>query len=278
MLDFFPGKGDFPDKKYEQEIWADITDNEIENVIPGRYKISTWGRVFDSFNGNYYPTANVKNTSYPSVHIQFIDKSYKTIKIHHIMMRRFRPLDYDPNTHTDVDHKDGTRYHNWIWNLERVTHQENIKRCVNIGLYPVGENNPHSILSDEQARSICDLIAKGYRTCDIIRILKPSIPMIDTHIINDIKGRRNYQSISKDYDFSNMSYNNLQHKKLDESVIHAICRCLEIDKSMKPKEIAERIGYDIGETYSREYGHFYHVVANLRNKTFYKDICKNYNY
>ena len=278
ILDFFPTENDFPEEKYKQEVWADITDNEIKDVVPNRYMVSTWGRVYDKYNGNYYPTENVNSTSYPSVHIRFIDGSYKTIKIHHIMMRRFRPIDYNPSVCTDVDHKDGVMYHNWIWNLERVTHQENIKRCVNIGLYPVGEQNPHSILSNNQVRLICKLISDGYRTSDIVKMLSNDIPCISKHIVNDIKSRRNYASISSEFNFDKMYYNNYRNNMLDDSILHGICKCLEIDRNMKPKDIAEILGLDLGETKSEFYNRFYQSVARLKTKQIHKRIWENYNY
>lgn len=279
MLNYFPSENDFPNDSYRQEIWADITQLDVPNIIPNRYKISTWGRVYDSFNGNYYPTENAKcENFYPSVHFQFIDGTFKTMKIHLIMMKKFKPLDNDPSTCTDVDHLDGVRYHNWIWNLERVTHKENIQRCVRIGLYPVGENNPNSILTDNQARAICDMISKGYKVSEIIKFLKPYIPNISKHIVNDIKGKRNYRSISDEYDFSNMYYNKSSDNMLDESILREICECLEIDRDMRPKEIAIRIGYNLDNPNDISYKRFYQTVARMKNKTKYKNIWENYNY
>ena len=280
MLDFLPTLKDFPDPKYQQEIWRIVDNNIIPGVIENRYSISTWGRFFDSYNGNYYPTENVKCTSYPSVHIQFTDKSYKTIKIHHIMMKAFKPFDYTSELYTDVDHKDGIKYHNWVWNLERVTHQENIQRCVRNGQYPLAEDQQNAILNNDQVREICNLISKGYMVADIIKILKPSIPVISKHIVNDIKGKINYTSISNEYDFSNMYYNNTQNMKYDNSIIESMCRVFEdYGTNIKPKEMY-KIMYskDLSNESSEEQMHFRDVFYNLRKKKCYKSICEKYDY
>lgn len=280
MLDFLPTEKDIPDPRYQIELWKPVDSKNIPGVIENRYFISTWGRFFDSYNGNYYPTENVTSTSYPSVHVQFIDGSYKTLKIHHIMMRAFRPFDYSPETHTDIDHKDGVMYHNWIWNIERVTHQENIRRCVDIGLYPLAENQQNAILTNNQVREICKLISEGYMVSEIVKSLKPSIPVISKHLVNDIKGKRNYTSISKDYDFSNMYYQNTQHMRYDNSIIENMCQTFEeYGKGITPKEMYE-IMYDDDLAYqsSEEQMHFRDVFYNLKKKKCYKNICNKYNY
>lgn len=204
----------FPNEMYCCEIWKYVTNDIVKNVIPNRYQISTFGRLFDTYNGKYYPTDNVKSNSYVLVHIRFIDGNYKTLKMHHLVLKAFCPLYYTDDKYSDVDHKDGIRYHNWIWNLEMVTHQENIIRCVKNGQYPLAENQQNSILTNNQVRMICDLISKGYRNSDIIKILKEEIPVLSKHLISDIKFRRNYKTISAEYNFSNMSYNKTSDKKI----------------------------------------------------------------
>lgn len=280
MLDFFPPDNyNFPNEKYKEEKWVYVDDTMVEGIIPNRYMVSSFGRFYDTQNGNYYPTENVKSLSYPSVHVQFIDGSYKTLKIHHIMMKRFRPFDYDPNIYTDIDHVDGVKYHNWVWNIERVTHQENIQRCVNIGLYPLCENQQNAVLTNDQVHKICNMISNGYKVSDIIKILKPEIPIITKHLVNDIKGRRNYTEISKLYNFDNMYYCKTSEQKYPEYKIHEMCKVFqEYGKDIKPIEMANILGFDLRKKSYKEQMHFRDVFYNLKKKKMYRYICEKYNY
>ena len=280
MLDFFPPENyEFPDEKYKIEKWEYVTDQIIPGIVPNRYMISTWGRFYDCFNGHYYPTANVRCKDYPCVHIQFIDGTYKTIKIHHIMMKRFKPFDYDPEQFTDIDHKDGIRYHNWIWNIERVTHQENIIRCVKNGQYPLAENQQNAVLTNEQVHKICELISEGLKVSDIIKLLKDEIPVISRHLVNDIKGGRNYTSISCNYNFENMYYNNTHDQKYDDEKIHNLCQIFETyGTDIKPIEAAELMSFDLPDESEQEQMHFRDVFYNVKKKKIYKNICNQYNY
>lgn len=279
MLDFFPKENDFIDEKYRIEIWADVTNNDVPNIVPGRYKVSTWGRFYDCFNGKYYPTENVKSTSYPLVHIQFIDGSYKTLKIHHIVLKKFKVFDYKDESYTDVDHKDGIRYHNWVWNLETVTHKENIQRCVKNGQYPLCENQQNAVLTNDQVHKICDLISKGYMVSEIVKILKPEIPIISKHLISDIKFGRNYSTISKNYDFSNMHYYNTQDQKFNDEFIQSLCKIFEIyGTNITPKQAALLMGFTLNYQTKEEQARFRNVFYNIKDKKLYKNICLNYNY
>lgn len=78
-------------------------------------------------------------------------------KIHRLVMLTFA---YIPGCeYLEVDHLDGCKVHNWIWNLEWVTSKENTTRAINLGLKMVnGASNPNSVINEDQARLIKDLI------------------------------------------------------------------------------------------------------------------------
>lgn len=62
----------------------------------------------------------------------------------------------------EINHIDGVKTHNWITNLELVTHAENIRHAYRTGLKTNrGEKHPSNRLSESQVREIRKLRASG---------------------------------------------------------------------------------------------------------------------
>jgi hypothetical protein len=54
----------------------------------------------------------------------------------------------------EVHHKDNIKSHNWVGNLEYITHLQNIQHSVRMGTRAMGERNGSSVLTEEDVRSI----------------------------------------------------------------------------------------------------------------------------
>lgn len=85
----------------------------------------------------------------------------KKVKTHSIVGKLFVE---NPNNYPELDHLDNDRMNPSAWNLEWVTHQENIKRAKERGSYNgrcVGELNPKAKLNEQIVKDIRDDFIKG---------------------------------------------------------------------------------------------------------------------
>lgn len=278
ILDIYPSEKDFIDNKYRQELWFEITNNDVENIIPQRYMISTWGRIYDTHTGVYYPTDKLNIDFYPKINIKFIDGTSKSINIHSIVAKKFRPLTMYPNA-TDVDHLDGVKYHNWVWNLEKVPHKENLIRAVNNNLYKVNEQHQNALYTNEQIHMVCKLISEGYSPAQIRDMLSDKVPNLELHTIDDIKVKRIWKKISDQYDFSNMYRKSIINESMDTETVEKICYGLqELGVKTHPRDIVSFIGIDWNSLPEIQKRRFENVVRKLRRRIIFKDINIKYNY
>jgi len=121
----------------EKEIWKDIEGYE------DCYSISNFGRVKskdrivkhgeDSFLTlkSQLIKQGVHTEGYPSVVLSKNKKS-STKYVHRLLAQTFIP---NPENKRCVNHKDGNKKYNRLFNLEWVTHQENSDHAITNGLY-----------------------------------------------------------------------------------------------------------------------------------------------
>ena len=101
-----------------------------------------------------------------------------------------------------VNHKDGIKTHNFIWNLEWTTPKENIQHSwVHNLSKSIGENNGRNVYSEESIEKVCKLIENNICFNEINEITKVSVPMISL-----IYRKKNWIHISNKYDFSSYNY------------------------------------------------------------------------
>lgn len=70
-----------------------------------------------------------------------------TLKVHRLVAGTFIP---NPKNLPFVNHKDGNKLNNELSNLEWVTHKENVRHAVSLGLYKTGIRPKNAKLTDEQ--------------------------------------------------------------------------------------------------------------------------------
>lgn len=126
------------------EIWVDC--------YHGRYEVSNYGRVRNSetfrvlkagIQSKGYRTVNLYDGSSP--------KKPKSRCVHSLVMTAFVgpvPVGFQ------INHKNGDKSDNTIWNLEYCTPQQNMRHAVDFLGQCLGEKNPNSKLSDFQVASI----------------------------------------------------------------------------------------------------------------------------
>lgn len=87
------------------------------------YGITSCGRVW-SFKSNKFLKPRANKSGYLYVNL-YSDGKVKTAIIHRLVAEAYIP---NPEGLRDVDHVDGNRKHNYIGNLQWMTHADNVKK------------------------------------------------------------------------------------------------------------------------------------------------------
>lgn len=184
-----------PETKIIDEFWFTINDKAVPNIAP-IFSISTWGRIYNSETKNILPKDMYYDKNhYITVRLKSIDQSPIVCQIHRVMMQSFF---YIENSELyDVNHRDGIKYHNWIWNLEWMTHKENMIHAKENKLFRYGEDHANSKLTNEQAECICKLILDGKSPTEIASIMNLDCNV--QKIVQNIKGGYSWKNLSKKY-------------------------------------------------------------------------------
>lgn len=181
---------------FMNELWFKLSDKVIPNIAP-IFLISTWGRLYNSETRNYLPKDIMYDKNhYITVRLKLQDGTPIHEQIHRLMMLSFFYVDNHESL--EVNHKDGIKYHNWIWNLEWMTHKDNMNHAVENKLFRYGQEHSNSKLTDEQAEEICKLIAEGKSPSEIENIVNLDFCNVQK-IVQNIKLKHSWKGISSKY-------------------------------------------------------------------------------
>lgn len=240
-----------------------------DGILP-YYYISNTGLIYNTFSNRYLTLSNHKD-GYLTVRLRTTNGSV-TRSVHRLVMMTFCPIE---NCELyEVNHIDGVKTNNQIWNLEWVTHDQNMKHASRTGLFIAkGEYRDNTKLTIDQVKSICEKISEGKSPKQISDEMNIEDCNIDKIVMN-ILGGYSWRYISKDYDFSNA------YKKpsvLTDEQIHSVCKYLELNgKDVGSREILDYLGI-VPETY-KIFRNYTTVLCSIRKRKYYKDICDQYNY
>ena len=136
------------------EIWRDIKGFE------GYYHISYLGRVKSFRLGKVKILKPAWSGDYLFIYL-YKNGQIKKYFIHILVAENFL---VKPEGKTQINHRDGNKQNNCVWNLEWVTPSENIKHAYKIGLIKARSDceHPNSVLLPEQIREIrCNCIPRN---------------------------------------------------------------------------------------------------------------------
>jgi len=120
------------------------------------YIITKEGSIISLYTGTQlYVHTNKKG--YQFVRLCANGKS-KTYLVHRLVAECWLP---NPDELPQVNHKDGNKANNCVWNLEWCTCQENVTHSVNAGLVKRGDERPNAKLSDEEVIRLRALREEG---------------------------------------------------------------------------------------------------------------------
>lgn len=95
-----------------------------------RFIVNPKGIIYDMKRDIIQPL-HKNSDGYSCCTLRLKNGSRKTFKVHRMVAEKFVP---NPEDKPEVNHKDGNKENNCDWNLEWVTHSENIQHAWNTGL------------------------------------------------------------------------------------------------------------------------------------------------
>lgn len=174
-------------------------------------------------------------------------------------MLTFNPIE-DPENYV-VNHIDGIKTHNFLFNLEWTTQKGNVEHAFATGLRGVGEQSSHAIFTDEQVNHVCQCMENGY---DIYSLSKEVFNSPPTQQIKSlctmIYTRKFWTHISNKYAIENYKRNRV----FSDVQLQIIINTLSSNPNMNTKDILNLLGihnYD-----NNEYVRLNRAIWNIKRK------------
>ena len=225
-------------------IWKQI-------IIDGKdtgYQVSNTGMIIDD-NGipvHYYQQ---NDDWYFSVYIKRMD-SYP---VHRLVAQAFIP---NPENKPQVNHINGIKSCNWIGNLEWATAKENSDHAWKHNLTNnYGENQGHSIYSNDQIHQVCKLLEENKLSYSEIA----KITNVKYSAISEIRNKRKWKFISDEYKIPPP-----EEKLYSDEDVKKACKLLE-NPDIPYSEISEKTGLSVN------------ALKDIMKKTSYSRISDNFN-
>ena len=121
-----------------------------DDVIPNMYYISTYGRVYSFGKRRKFLKPVKTDNGYYRINLRRMHGAPRYTLLHRLVLITFYSVSGYQSL--QVNHIDCDKSNNMVTNLFWCTRKENINHAIQNNLINnVGENNPQSIISDEQA-------------------------------------------------------------------------------------------------------------------------------
>lgn len=148
---------------YHMEEWREVLPMFVPGVLPNTYWVSNYGRIYTKLRSPNYPNGgimvhSINQRGYHQINLKASNGGKICVKISRLVMLHFR---FVPGCHLlEVDHLDGNKDNNTLWNFEWVSPSVNIHRAIKNNLRPISchsdyyDENKYTLLSDEDAREL----------------------------------------------------------------------------------------------------------------------------
>lgn len=270
-----------PHERLYPEIWRNVDLRQFGYDNDQTYIVSNYGVVYDFKTGDvtpYWPI--IEYNRYERIRIRSNNGHYYTLPVHRIVMMMFKPiLEYED---MEVNHIDGIKCHNWLWNLEWVTPSQNIRHAIRTGLAKSGEERYGAKHTETQIRKLCELIGKGFTNKQICDMFGSSFndEKLSVTLCN-LRRKHCWAFISDEYDWTNASHikENNSNKVFTDEQAHAICKYLEKDNSARNMQnVLMAAGIDYNNLPRDEKGRYCAALSMIRRRLHYTNISKDYNF
>lgn len=246
----------------------------LDDGIKPYYYINNIGEIYSKYS-NTYIIPHENHAGYLQVSLM-TENGRVFRKLHRLVLICFSPI----NNYQlyEVNHINGNKHDNSVWNLEWVTSKENKRHAILHGLSTgfIGETNPHNKITEQTAYQIGQLlITKKYTDNEIMKIT--NCP--NKSIIREIATGNTWSYLFNDQELYIMNTTR-EGRRLTTNQIHIICKYYENNKNKyngygSVKAIAidalNTIKIPVTDTTLRLAKRLYYKYDN-------KEICNLYNY
>lgn len=199
------------------EKWIRISDALPD--IASYYFISSHGRVYSEYSKRILATS-ITETGYVTVNLSMKDHRRVTKRLNRLVMIVF--CYFVGCEEYEVNHIDGNKLNNYLYNLEWVTSKENNDHAILTGLKWntfIGEINPHAKITEADVYRIYELlISNQYTDIQIAEMLS-----VTPTIVRLIANGETWRHLFTDEQRTQMASTRYGHI-IDDQQMHSICR------------------------------------------------------
>ena len=229
-----------------------------------KFQVSTLGKIYDTETNTEVPQEPYIYTDYRYVYL--CDRKVKLHKgflVHRLVAKSFIN---NPKKKKTVNHKDGNKRNNCLYNLEWMTHAENNQHALENGLRNQnGELNGNAKYTDEQVEMVCKLLQEGnFSNKKIAKLTGLSKEMVSMIKIGKVRCPQSDKYNWKTIKFSEMHGENHPQATIDEKTVRKICEMLQSGK-YKRKEI--QVLLNLKTVF---------VIDNIKARKTWTEISKDY--
>ena len=190
----------------------------------------------------------------------------KPVQIHRLVMLVF--YYFTGCEDFDVNHRNGNKLYNDSYNLEWLTHAENMKHAYKIGLHHKGEESIKTNLKSQTVVAVCERLQENkYTNIEIAEMIGNGVT---PNIVSSIKQRESWVDISKDYAFYQRP-GKLFSREMIENICIYFSTHYRNNLSIKDhcRNALIYCGYDCSER-------FVDSVRKIYTRKYYTDISSKY--
>lgn len=159
---------------FQNEIWKDIEGFEGQYQISNLGRVKSLGRYVDNvFCGTVWVPERIRKLSSGKTSVYLMIQLKKGEKTYHCLVHRLVAQHFfnDWDKTLEVNHIDGDKLNNCVWNLEMCTRQKNIDHSIAHGLKrDYGEQSSNSKLTNKQVKSVRDMYSRGVKQVDMAKM------------------------------------------------------------------------------------------------------------
>lgn len=244
---------------YEEE-WKKI---DYKNIKKHTYLISNLGRIKKIKNNKILSGNNPinENGGYCRISLKTDTGEQKRFPIHRLVLFHFGNL----SDEKEVNHKNGSKLENDVFNLEENTRLENAHHAAENDLYQNCENHYKSTFTNDQVHCICRMLEEGTPVSDIIRFLGFENRENIYSNIDKIISKKSWKKISSQY---NIDRNKFHYKTYSYDDLCLICKMIFIENKSNKSIIESFPQYDSSKLKI--------TLKGIRGKRVYKSIIEKF--
>lgn len=173
--------------------------------------------------------------TYVSVNL-VVNGKHRSMLLHRLVAIAFIP---NPDNKPTVNHKDGTpegKWNNRSSNLEWATKSEQNIHAYNTGLRRMGESNPITVFTDEDAHIVCIKLSEGYDVQDIVHEYG-----FERSFVDRIRKGEIWKNISKHYEIPQYDSKFRHNKNFPRYLKQKVYDLYKKNINTKPSKVLETI-------------------------------------